>query len=146
MLARCQSAVEAFSQSVYATEEVTGSGASGFRRPGGRVLAAHREVNALPAFRRLIDDAPAEAARSSFPGADYIVAVAQAGISWAKTVAERLDLPLAYVRGGAREVGGPLVECAPVRALTSYPQVLASAQEAGLGQRGRRGRAAALLR
>jgi len=29
MLARCQAAVEAFSQSVYATEEVTGSGASG---------------------------------------------------------------------------------------------------------------------
>jgi hypothetical protein len=69
-----------------------------------------------------------------------------AGISWAKTVAERLDLPLAHVRGEAREVGGPLVECVPVRALTSYPQVLASAQEAGLGQRGRRGRAAALLR
>ena len=125
---------------------------------------------------------------ASFPGADYIVAVAHAGIPWAKTLAERLDLPLAYVRAGARAAGGPLVECSPgrgaraviiedvvasgsstaraiqallaetgmrvagvqsianwnfpemrarlaswtVRALTSYPQVLASAQEAGL--------------
>ena len=106
---------------------------------------------------------------------------------WAKTVAERLDLPLAYVRAGQRESGGQLVECAPgtgardvviedvvasggsaaraiaallaetslrvagvqsianwdfpemrdllapwaVRAVTSYPQVLAAAQEAG---------------
>ena len=147
-----------------------------------------RRLNALPAFRRLIDDALAEAARSSFPGADSIVAVAHAGIPWAKTVAERLDLPLAYVRAEPRTAGGPVVECSPgegdravliedvvasggsavaaiqalqaetslrvagvlsianwnfprmrallapwtVRALTSYPQVLASAREAGL--------------
>ena len=147
-----------------------------------------RRLNAVPALRRLVDDALADATRSSFPGADYIVAVAYAGIPWAKTVAERLDLPLAYVRAEAREPGGPLVECEPgtgdqaviiedvvasggsaarairallaetsvrvegvqsianwnfpemrdllapwtVRAVTSYPQVLASAQEAGL--------------
>jgi hypothetical protein len=35
MLARCQTAVEAFSQSVYAAEEVTGSGARGLQAPGG---------------------------------------------------------------------------------------------------------------
>ena len=147
-----------------------------------------RRLNALPALRRLVDDALADAVRFSFPGADYIVAVAHAGIPWAKTVAERLDLPLAYVRAEAREPGGPLVECEPgtgskaviiedvvasgasaarairallaetglpvagvqsianwgfpemrellapwtVRAVTSYPQVLASAGEAGL--------------
>jgi len=34
MMARCQTAVEAFSQSVYATEEVTGSSASGLQAPG----------------------------------------------------------------------------------------------------------------
>jgi len=147
-----------------------------------------RRLNTVPALRRLVDDALADATRSSFPGADYIVAVAHAGIPWAKTVAERLDLPLAYVRAEAREPGGPLVECEPetggraviiedvvasggsaarairallaetslrvagvqsianwnfpemrnllapwmVRAVTSYPQVLASAREAGL--------------
>jgi orotate phosphoribosyltransferase len=147
-----------------------------------------RKLNTLPVFRRLVDDALADAARSAFPDAGYVVAVAHAGIPWAKTLAERLDLPLAYVRPEAREAGGPVVECAPpggaravivedvvasgastaraiqallaetglrvagiqsianwdfpemrarlaawpVRALTSYPQVLAAAQEAGL--------------
>jgi orotate phosphoribosyltransferase len=147
-----------------------------------------RRLNAVPALRRLVDDALADAVRSSFPRADYIVAVAHAGIPWAKTVAERLDLPLAYVRTEARERGGPLVECQPatgdqaviiedvvasggsaarairallaetglrvagvqsianwnfpemrellapwtVRAVTSYPQVLESAREAGM--------------
>jgi orotate phosphoribosyltransferase len=147
-----------------------------------------RRLNAIPAFRGLVDDALADATRSSFPDADYIIAVAHAGIPWAKTVAERLELPLAYVRTEARAVGGPLVECSPgegtraviiedvvasgnsaaqairallaetgmrvagvqsianwnfpemravlapwtVRAVTSYPQVLASAQEAGM--------------
>ena len=147
-----------------------------------------RRLNAFPALRRLVDDALADATRSSFPGADYIIGVAHAGIPWAKTVAERLDLPLAYVRTEARETGGPLAECSPgagaraviiedvvasggsaarviqallaetslriagvlsianwnfpemrgllaswtVRAITSYPQVLASAQEAGM--------------
>jgi orotate phosphoribosyltransferase len=147
-----------------------------------------RRLNTLPAIRRLIDDALTEATRASFPDADYIVAVAHAGIPWAKTLADRLDLPLAYVRAEARADGGPLVECSPgqgaravlvedvvasggsaaraiealhtetglrvvgvqsianwdfpqmrallapwtVRALTSYPQVLVSAREAGL--------------
>ena len=147
-----------------------------------------RRLNTMPAFRRLADDALADATRRSFPGADYIVAIAHAGIPWAKTLAERLDLPLAYVRTEARPGGGPLVECSPaggaravvvddvvasgtstaraieallaetglriagvqsianwnfpemrarlarwpVRAVTSYPQILASAQEAGL--------------
>ena len=147
-----------------------------------------RRLNAVPALRRLIDDALTDATRASFPDADYIIAVAHAGIPWAKTVAERLDLPLGYVRADAREAGGPLVECSPgagslaviiedvvasgtsaaqaiqavqaetslriagiqsianwnfpemrallapwlIRALTSYPQILASAQEAGM--------------
>jgi len=147
-----------------------------------------RRLNTMPGFRRLVDDALADATRRSFPGADYIVAVAHAGIPWAKTLADRLGLPLAYVRAEARPGGGPLVECSPgggaravivddvvasgastaqaieallaetkvriagvqsianwnfpemrtrlaswpVRAITSYPQVLASAQESGL--------------
>jgi orotate phosphoribosyltransferase len=72
-----------------------------------------RRVNAFPAARRLIDDALADAVRQAFPEAGYVVGVAQAGIPWAKTLAERLDLPLAYVRAQPRASGGPLVECAP---------------------------------
>jgi len=147
-----------------------------------------RRLNAIPAFRCVVDDALADATRSSFPGADYIIAVAYAGIPWAKTLAERLELPLAYVRAEARTAGAPLVDGSPgrgtravivedvvasgsstaraiqavlaetslgiagvqsianwnfpemrarlapwtVRATTGYPQLLASAQEAGM--------------
>jgi orotate phosphoribosyltransferase len=147
-----------------------------------------RRVNAKPACRRVIDDALAAATAAAFPRADYVVGVASAGIPWAKTLAERLDLPLAYVRTEPRGPGGALVECAPaggaravivedvvasgasarraimallaesdvkvagvqsvanwnfpemrtmlggwaVRALTSYPQVLACARSTGL--------------
>ena len=72
-----------------------------------------RRVNAFPAVRRLIDGALADAVRQAFPDAGYVVGVAQAGLPWAKTLAERLDLPLAYVRAQPRAPGGPLVECAP---------------------------------
>jgi orotate phosphoribosyltransferase len=72
-----------------------------------------RRVNAFPAVRRLIDGALADAVRDAFPDAGYVVGVAQAGLPWAKTLAERLDLPLAYVRAQPRASGGPLVECAP---------------------------------
>jgi orotate phosphoribosyltransferase len=72
-----------------------------------------RRVNAFPVVRRLIDDALADAVRQAFPDAGYVVGVAQAGIPWAKTIAERLDLPLAYVRAQPRAPGRPLVECAP---------------------------------
>ena len=72
-----------------------------------------RQVNAFPVVRRLIDGAMTDAVRQAFPDAGYVVGIAQAGIPWAKTLAERLDLPLAYVRTQSRAPGGPLVECAP---------------------------------
>jgi orotate phosphoribosyltransferase len=147
-----------------------------------------RRLAAFPALRRVVSDALADTARRAFPGAGYVVAVAQAGIPWAATLADRLDLPLAYVRAEARAPGLPHVECSPtgeasavivedvvasggsaaraigwvreetslriagilsianwnfpemrarlapwtVRAVTSYPQVLVSAREAGM--------------
>ena len=72
-----------------------------------------RVLNAFPAGRRLVDDALAEAVTASYPDAGYVVGVGDAGIPWAKTLAERLDLPLAYVRAAPRAPGAPLVECAP---------------------------------
>lgn len=72
-----------------------------------------RRLNALPAQRHLIDDALAATVRDTFHGASYIVGVAQAGIPWAKSLAERLDLPLAYTRPRPRAPGGPRVEGMP---------------------------------
>jgi orotate phosphoribosyltransferase len=65
---------------------------SGIRAPCG---CNCRLLNAAPGWRRLVDGALADAARAWFPGAGYVVAVGYAGIPWAKTLAERLDLPLA---------------------------------------------------
>src|SRR5580692_5446108 len=61
-----------------------------------------RRVNAFPAARRLIDGALADAVGQAFPDAGYVVGIAQAGIGWAKTLADRLGLPLAYVRAQPR--------------------------------------------
>ena len=72
-----------------------------------------RRLNAFPEQRGLIADALAAAVRDAFPGVDYVVGVAQAGIPWATSLAERLSLPLAYVRTQPRAAGGPRVECAP---------------------------------
>jgi len=72
-----------------------------------------RRLNAFPRQRRQIDDALAATVRDTFPGTSYIVGVAQAGIPWAKSLAERLDLPLAYTRPRSRGPGGSRVEGAP---------------------------------
>lgn len=73
-----------------------------------------RSINGLPKARRLIDGALEKAAKATFPEVDYIIGVANAGIPWAKTLAERLSLPLAYVRSEPKTMGkGRLVECSP---------------------------------
>jgi orotate phosphoribosyltransferase len=96
-----------------------------------------RRLNGLPAYRRLVDDALADATRTSFPDADYIVAVAQAGISWGKTIADRLELPLAYVRAEPHQPGGHLVECAPApgRRAVIVEDVVASGMSTALAIR-----------
>lgn len=74
-----------------------------------------RRINAFPPQRRLIDRALADAIAGAFPTADYIVGVAHGGIPWARGVADRLHLPLAYVRAQPRASGGPQVEGRPQR-------------------------------
>jgi orotate phosphoribosyltransferase len=73
-----------------------------------------RLLNGFPDVRRLMDRALAKAVCSSFPDAEYLIGVANAGIPWAKTLADRLQLPLAYVRSTPKAMGkGHLVECRP---------------------------------
>jgi len=74
-----------------------------------------RRLIAFPAHRRLIADALADAIAGAFPAADYIAGVAHGGIPWATAVADRLGLPLAYVRAQPRAAGGPRVEGLPRR-------------------------------
>jgi orotate phosphoribosyltransferase len=72
-----------------------------------------RRLNAFPAQRRLVDSALASAIAGAFPAAGYVVGVAHGGIPWAKAVADRLGLPLAYVRAQPRAAGGLQVEGVP---------------------------------
>lgn len=67
----------------------------------------------------MIGDALAEAVREAFPDVGYVIGAAHAGIPWATMLAERLDLPLAYVRAQPRAPGGVLVECAPAGAASA---------------------------
>ena len=64
-----------------------------------------RHLNCYPVQRRYIADALAKSVRHSFPEAKIILGVASAGIPWASYIAERLNLPLAYVRSSAKSYG-----------------------------------------
>jgi orotate phosphoribosyltransferase len=83
--------------------------ASGRRAP---VYCDNRQLLGFPDARAEIAGALADAIRGR--GADLIAGTSTAGIPWAAWVAERLGLPLAYVRpepkkhGMARQVEGPL--------------------------------------
>lgn len=73
-----------------------------------------RHLNAHAEVRVQVTNALAEAVRHAFPNATLVVGMATAGISWARGVADCLQLPLAYVRGAAKTHGiGGLLECSP---------------------------------
>ena len=76
--------------------------ASGERAPiycDNRVVISHVEA------RKRIADALADSIRRSFPDAELIAGTATAGIPHAAWAAERLGLPMVYVRGSAKEHG-----------------------------------------
>jgi orotate phosphoribosyltransferase len=76
--------------------------ASGERAPiycDNRVVISHVDA------RKRIADALAESVRRAFPGVEVIAGTATAGIPHAAWVAERLGLPMVYVRGSAKEHG-----------------------------------------
>ena len=76
--------------------------ASGERAPiycDNRVVISHVEA------RKRIADALADSIRRSFPDAELIAGTATAGIPHAAWAAERLGLPMVYVRGSAKQHG-----------------------------------------
>lgn len=93
--------------------------ASGERAP---IYCDNRVVMSFPDVRKQIADGLAESIRRAYPDADVIAGTATAGIPHAAWVAERLALPMVYVRGAAKEHGkGKRVEG---RALTGERVVL----------------------
>ena len=76
--------------------------ASGERAP---IYCDNRVVISYPAVRTQIADGLAAAIRRTHPDAQVIAGTATAGIPHAAWVAERLDLPMVYVRGSAKDHG-----------------------------------------
>ena len=86
--------------------------ASGWRSP---VYTDNRRVLGDVALRRGVRDAFADAVRSSGWTPDVVAGTATAGIPHAAWLADALDLPMAYVRSGAKAHGtGRQIEGAPV--------------------------------
>lgn len=69
--------------------------ASGVKSP---IYCDNRLTMSYPAVRKAIADALAETIRFEYPDAQVIAGTATAGIPHAAWVAERLDLPMVYVR------------------------------------------------
>jgi orotate phosphoribosyltransferase len=88
--------------------EVRTDPAQWFTWSSGRRAPAYCDNRALLGFpeeRARIADALAAAIRARFADADVIAGTATAGIPHAAWVAERLALPMVYVRGSAKEYG-----------------------------------------
>jgi orotate phosphoribosyltransferase len=75
---------------------------SGKRAPA---YCDNRALLGFPEERAAIADALAAAIRARFAGAEVVAGTATAGIPHAAWVAERLGLPMVYVRGAAKEHG-----------------------------------------
>ena len=76
--------------------------ASGEKAP---VYCDNRVVISFPDARARIAAALATSIRSAWPDVEVIAGTATAGIPHAAWVAERLELPMVYVRGSAKEHG-----------------------------------------
>jgi len=75
---------------------------SGKRSP---IYCDNRLLMGFPEERALIADALVDGVRELAPGVDVIAGTATAGIPHAAWVAERLGLPMVYVRGSAKAHG-----------------------------------------
>ena len=85
---------------------------SGKRAP---IYCDNRLLLSYPSARALVADALCEQASERFADVEVVAGTATAGIPHAAWVAERLDLPMVYVRGSAKEHGrGKQVEGRPL--------------------------------
>ncbi|QRV03037.1 orotate phosphoribosyltransferase [Arcanobacterium phocisimile] len=76
--------------------------ASGIKSP---IYTDNRLVLSAPAQRTIVEDSLAERIKEMFPEADVLMGTATAGIAHAALAAERLGLPMGYVRSSAKDHG-----------------------------------------
>lgn len=76
--------------------------ASGIRSP---IYCDNRLLLSYPEARRAVENGLADIIRSHYPACEVVVGTSTAGIAHAALVAELLNLPMAYVRGSAKDHG-----------------------------------------
>lgn len=76
--------------------------ASGIRSP---IYCDNRLLLSYPEARRTVENGLADIIRSHYPSCEIVVGTSTAGIAHAALVAEILNLPMAYVRGSAKDHG-----------------------------------------
>lgn len=76
--------------------------ASGIKSP---IYCDNRLILSYPEERKLVEDSMSELIRTSYPDAEAIMGTATAGIAHAAMIAERLGLPMGYVRSSAKDHG-----------------------------------------
>ena len=76
--------------------------ASGIKSP---IYCDNRLILSYPEERNLVEDSMSELIRASHPEAEAIMGTATAGIPHAAMTAERLGLPMGYVRSSAKDHG-----------------------------------------
>ena len=76
--------------------------ASGIHSP---IYCDNRLILSYPQTRDLVEDALARVVRENYPDCEIVAGTSTAGIAHAALVAQRLDLPMCYVRGSAKDHG-----------------------------------------
>ena len=76
--------------------------ASGIKSP---IYCDNRLTLSYPDVRTLIDEALAEKARKLYPDVQMLMGTSTAGIAHAAIAADRLGIPMGYVRGSAKDHG-----------------------------------------
>lgn len=76
--------------------------ASGIKSP---IYCDNRLILSYPEERKIVEDSLSEIIKNKFSDVNYIMGTATAGISHAALIAERLNLPMGYVRSSNKDHG-----------------------------------------
>jgi orotate phosphoribosyltransferase len=82
--------------------------ASGIKSP---IYCDNRVILSYPVVRKVVEATLAQLVAQRYPGCELVAGTSTAGIAHAALVADRLDLPMVYVRCGKKDHGmGNLIE------------------------------------